>query len=250
MTQIINEDLIQVMDSRNREDIDTLLSLKDQVDVVIPRGGEGLINHVYKNAQMPVIAHFKGLCHSYIDKSADLTQALDIVVNAKASRPGVCNAMETLLIHQDVPENFIKDLLDKFKGAEVEVRGDSKICAMSSAVKPASEKDWETEYLDRILSIKIVASIDEAIAHISRYGSSHTETIIAKDNLAIELFLNSIEASCITINASSRFNDGGQLGLGAELGISTTKLHAFGPMGAEEMTTTHFVVTGDGHIRI
>lgn len=213
-----------------REDVAELLKLNQYIDLMVPRGGSALIDFVRKNATMPVVAHDKGLCHIYVHKDADTTKVIPIVLNAKVSRPGVCNAVETLLIHQAYPER--EKVIAALKEAGVEIRS-----------------DFETEWLDKIISVKTVKDEDEAIAHIQKHGSRHTEAILAKDPKAIEKFMNLLDASAIVINASTRFNDGGELGLGAELGISTSKLHAYGPMGAKEMTTTRFIVTGDGQTR-
>jgi glutamate-5-semialdehyde dehydrogenase len=218
--------------------------------VVIPRGGEKLVKFVHENAKMPVIAHFQGLCHMYLDKKADLEKAVKLVLNAKTQRTGVCNAIETLLIHQDLLKSFAPRLTKELQAKGTELRVDKDfMLASGHDLKAANDQDWSTEYLDNILSIKTVKSLDEAITHIDQYGTYHTECIVSEDGSACEEFLNSVDASCVMINASSRFNDGGQLGLGAELGISTTKLHAYGPMGAEQMTTTRYVIVGDGHVR-
>ena len=241
---------VQVLASDSREEVNALLELDEYIDVVIPRGGERLIEHVYKNAKMPVIAHFKGLCHMYIDKDADLKKAVSLVINAKTQRTGVCNAIETLLVHEDLPDSFMVDLVSELESKGTELRIDDKFKKSSGANSSlATGEDWATEYLDNILSIKTVSSIDEAIDHIDQYGSFHTETIISENKKAQEEFFSRVDASCIAVNASSRFNDGGQLGLGAELGISTTKLHAYGPMGAEQMTTSRYVIVGNGNIR-
>jgi glutamate-5-semialdehyde dehydrogenase len=241
---------VQVLASDSREEVNELLQLDEYIDVVIPRGGEKLIEHVYKNAKMPVIAHFKGLCHMYLDKDADLTKALDLVINSKTQRTGVCNAIETLLIHEDLPADFKKKLVKELESKGTELRvDDSFIKSSGMELKLATDEDWATEYLDNILSIKTVTSIDEAIDHIDQYGSFHTESIVSESQSAQEEFMSRVDASCVAINASSRFNDGGQLGLGAELGISTTKFHAYGPMGAEQMTTSRYVIVGDGNIR-
>lgn len=247
----ITEDAVIVLASDNRENIDELLSCDQDIDVVIPRGGSRLISYVYENAKMPVIAHFKGLCHMYLDKSADVNKAVDLVVNSKTQRTGVCNAIETLLIHKDLLESVAQKLVGALEKKGTELRVDSefnKFC--DSPLLNASSEDWSTEYLDNILSIKTVANIDEAINHISMFGSNHSECIVSEDKANCEKFLNHVDASCVMINASTRFNDGGQLGLGAELGISTTKIHAYGPMGAQQMTTSRYVVMGDGHVRI
>jgi len=248
----IPENTIQLLDSKDRSLINDLLKMKDEISVVIPRGGESLIEHVYKNATMPVIAHFKGLCHLYIHSDANLKQAHEIWLNGKVQRPGVCNALETLLVHKSIEDTFLSTLIDELGKEKVEIRADKIILGKygdRSFVVAASESDWDTEYLDKILSIKMVDDEDEAINHIQKHGTFHTEAICAKDKAVIEKFKTMIDCSCIAVNASTRFNDGGQLGLGAELGISTTKFHAYGPMGAKEMTTTRFVIQGDGHIR-
>ncbi len=245
------EDTIQVLDSTDRDIVNDLLSYKDEIDVVIPRGGKGLINHVYDNAKMPVIAHFQGLCHMYIDKEADLSKSIELVINAKTQRPGVCNAIETLLVHEEVLQKLGADLFTRLSELNTELRVDEKIekTFPNNTFAKASSEDWETEYLSNILSIKTVSSIDDAISHIATYGSNHTECIISEDKEAQSRFLNEVDASCIMINSSTRFNDGGELGLGAEIGISTSKLHAYGPMGAEQMTSSRYVVVGDGHVR-
>jgi glutamate-5-semialdehyde dehydrogenase len=230
-----------------REDVNELLKLDQYIDLVVPRGGSALVKHVKDHARMPVVAHDKGLCHMYIHSDANIEEAVRIVLNAKTQRIGVCNALESLLIH----ENFkgAAEVVQALLQAGVEIRGDKKTQALASAVKPATEEDYHTEYLDMIISMKIVSNEQEAIKHIQEHTSHHTESILSNDPKVIELFLNSLDSSCLAVNASTRFNDGGELGLGAELGISTSKLHAYGPMGAREMTTTRFLVYGSGHIR-
>lgn len=245
--EFIPSNIIQLIEDRN--DVKSVITLNDSVDVVIPRGGEKLIQYVYDNASIPVIAHFKGLCHIYVHADADISKAKDIILNAKTQRPGVCNAMETLLLHKDLPENFKIDILKALLEKEVELHATSDLHQLNDKVMLATDEDYATEWLDKKLSIKTVVNEDEAIAHIQKYGSNHTEAILAKDPKAIEKFQMSIDASCIAVNASTRFNDGGELGLGAELGISTTKFHSYGPMGASEMTTSRFIIEGDGHIR-
>lgn len=241
---------VQTLASDKREEVQALLDLEHYIDVVIPRGGERLIEHVYKNAKMPVIAHFKGLCHMYIDKDADLEKAKNLVINAKTQRTGVCNAIETLLVHKDVVDSFASQVASALQEKGTELRADKNfIQASGVSIKEATSEDWATEYLENILSIKTVASLDEAIEHINEFGSFHTECIVSENVEAQNKFMANVDASCITINASTRFNDGGQLGLGAELGISTTKLHAYGPMGAEQMTTSRYIVVGEGQIR-
>jgi len=241
-------DAVQLVE--DREEISKLIKLKDYVDVVIPRGGEKLIQYVYDNASMPVIAHFQGLCHIYVHYDANLEHAKDIIMNSKVQRPGVCNAVETLILNTKLPETFIISLVQELQNSGVEVRGDSELESIVENIEAATEEDFATEYLDKILSIKMVQSVEEAIAHIQKYGSHHTEGILAEDPHVIVKFQAGVDASCVTVNASTRFNDGGELGLGAELGISTTKFHAYGPMGAREMTTTRFLVLGNGHIRV
>lgn len=228
-----------------REDVAELLKLHQYIDLMVPRGGSSLIEHVRKNATMPVVAHDKGLCHLYVH--ADGKNAIPMVLNGKTQRPGVCNALESLLLHEKYPEN--KAVIEALLTEGVEIRGCEKTQKLSPKVKAATPQDYNTEYLDKIISVKIVASEDEAIGHIQAHSSHHTEAILTQDNKVIEKFLNSLDASGLMINASTRFNDGGELGLGAELGISTSKLHAYGPMGAKEMTTTRFIVRGNGQIR-
>lgn len=230
-----------------REDVAELLKLHQYIDLMVPRGGSALIEYVKKHATMPVVAHDKGLCHLYIHEDADTKNVIPIVLNAKTQRPGVCNAVETLLIHENYPEK--KEVIHALIHAGVEVRGCEKTMALHNGVILAKESDFETEYLDKIISVKIVSDHREAITHIQKHTSHHTEAILAKDPSVIEEFLNSLDASALMVNASTRFNDGGELGLGAELGISTSKLHAYGPMGAKEMTTTRFLVKGNGQIR-
>ncbi|MEC9284265.1 MAG: glutamate-5-semialdehyde dehydrogenase [Bdellovibrionota bacterium] len=246
-----DKNLVQVLSSDNRKNVEELLKLDEFIDVVIPRGGEGLIQYVSETAKMPVIAHYKGLCHMYIDDAADLEKALNLVVNAKTQRPGVCNAIETLLVHKNVLSEFAPKLVMQLKDKNTELRVDEAFmsAAKDKNLKIANTEDWDTEYLANILSIRTVENMDHAIEHIARHGSKHSEAIVTEDQVNSEKFLRCVDASCVMINASTRFNDGGQLGLGAELGISTTKIHAYGPMGAEQMTSSRFVVEGEGHIR-
>lgn len=245
IANILPEGSVSLIETR--EDVAELLKLHQYIDLMVPRGGSALIEHVRKHATMPVVAHDKGLCHMYVHKDADATQVIPIVLNAKTQRPGVCNALESLLLHQDYPENarIIEALLE----AGVELRGGLRSQSLNPKVKLATEDDYATEYLAPILSLRIVDDEDQAIEHIRRYSSHHTEAILASDSIVIEKFINALDASALVINASTRFNDGGELGLGAELGISTSKLHAYGPMGAKEMTTTRFLVKGSGQIR-
>ncbi|HLE10953.1 MAG: glutamate-5-semialdehyde dehydrogenase [Bdellovibrionales bacterium RIFOXYD12_FULL_39_22] len=233
----------------SKEEISQLIKLNQYIDLIIPRGGEKLVNFIIQNSSIPVIAHNKGLCHTYIHFDADYDLAEKIALNAKVQRPGVCNATETLLIHNKWPSPYISQIIQAFLTHEVEIRGCPAIQKYDVNIKAASEDDWNTEYLSKILSIKIVDSLENGIAHIQRYGSKHTEAFIGKEKNAIAKFQQEIDASCIVINSSTRFNDGGELGLGAELGISTNKLHAYGPMGARELTIPRFVVIGQGQIR-
>lgn len=230
-----------------REDVNEMLKLHESIDLMVPRGGSSLIKFVRENATMPVVAHDKGLCHLYVHKDADPSTVLPIILNAKTQRPGVCNALESLLLHKDYPEN--QKILTALIEAGVELRGGLRSQSLEPRVKLATEEDYGTEYLDLILSVRIVDDESEAIDHIKRFSSHHTESILAEDKKVIERFLNSLDSSALVVNASTRFNDGGELGLGAELGISTSKLHAYGPMGAREMTTTRFIVEGSGQIR-
>ena len=230
-----------------REDVAELLKLHQYIDLMVPRGGSELIKYVRQHATMPVVAHDKGLCHLYVHCDADPKIVIPIILNAKIQRPGVCNALESLLLHEAYPEN--KMIIDALIKSGVEVRGCHKSTLLSKDIHPATAKDYDTEYLDKVISLKIVSDHHEAIAHIQGHSSHHTEAILATDQEVIADFLNSLDASALIVNASTRFNDGGELGLGAELGISTTKLHAYGPMGAKEMTTTRFLVIGDGQIR-
>jgi glutamate-5-semialdehyde dehydrogenase len=240
---------VQLVPLTDREAIADLVKLDDLIDLCIPRGGEGLIRYVAEHARVPVIKHYKGVCHVYVHAAADLDQALRIVENAKVQRPGVCNALETLLIDREVAPAFVPRLVAAL-GERVELRGDDTVRALGGpAVRPATDDDWHAEYLDLILAVRVVDGLAAAIDHIERYGSSHTESILTRDPAAAERFLRDVDSSTVMVNASTRFADGGELGLGAEIGISTTRLHAYGPMGAEGLTTTKFVVRGTGQIR-
>ena len=240
---------IQVIPTKDRETVQTLIDLDDTTDTIIPRGGEGLIRFVTEHSRVPVLKHYKGVCHVYVDANADLQMAGEICLNAKVQRPGVCNAMETLLIHKAIARNFLPDMVKRFRNANVEIRGCPRTLELSPGIKPAVETDWPAEFLDLILAVKIVSSMDDALDHIEKYGSNHTEAIITNDYERSQRFLAEVDASVVLINASTRFNDGNQLGLGAEIGINTSKLHAFGPMGLEELTTTKFIVYGQGQFR-
>jgi len=243
------EKAVQVVPVRDREAVNLLLKQEEFVDLIIPRGGEGLIRFVVENSKIPVLKHYKGVCHVYVDEGADFDMAEKICLNAKVQRPGVCNALETLLVHQSAAPAFLPRMAERFQAAGVELRGCRETRRMIPQAAEATRADWEAEYLDLILAVKVVADMDAAIDHMTRYGSSHTETIVTSDYRRARRFVREMDASVVMVNASTRFNDGGQLGLGAEIGISTSKLHAFGPMGVEELTTTKFVVFGDGQIR-
>lgn len=240
---------IQVIPTTDREAVKILIGLDDYIDTIIPRGGEGLIRFVTGHSRVPVLKHYKGVCHIYVDECADLQMAREICFNAKVQRPGVCNAMETMLIHKGIASDFLPDMVKRFRDANVEIRGCPRTLELSPGIKPAVEADWPAEFLDLILAVKIVSNMDEALDHIEQYGSNHTEAIITNDYNRSQRFLAEVDASVVLINASTRFNDGNQLGLGAEIGINTSKLHAFGPMGLEELTTTKFIVYGQGQVR-
>jgi glutamate-5-semialdehyde dehydrogenase len=245
----VNPDLVQVVPVADRDAIKILLEQDQYIDVVIPRGGEGLMKTLRELSKIPVIKHDKGVCHVFVDYNADLDQAEKIILNSKVQRPGVCNALETLLVDAKIAHRFLPRMVDLLKGQGVEIRGDERTCAIVSEIGTAQEVDWDTEYLDKILAIRVVDGIDGALEHIRRHGSLHTESILTNDEKNAERFLREVDASAVMVNASTRFNDGGQLGLGAEIGISTSKLHAFGPMGLEELTTQKYVIRGEGQIR-
>ena len=240
---------IQVIPTTEREAVNILISLEEYLDVIIPRGGEGLIRLVTSRSRVPVLKHYKGVCHVYVDEFADLEMAKEICLNAKVQRPGVCNAMETMLVHERIADTFLPAISELFQEAGVEIRGCPKTVKLISGTKPASEADWPAEFLDLIVAVKVVSGMEEALDHIEKYGSNHTEAIITNDYNLSQRFLAEVDSSVVLVNASTRFNDGNQLGLGAEIGINTSKLHAFGPMGLEELTTTKFIVYGQGQIR-
>ena len=240
---------ITLMEDLSRDAMIELLQLSDIVDLAIPRGGEGLIRFVTEHARVPVIKHYKGVCHLYVDRAADLTVALNLLIDGKTTRPGVCNALETLLVHRDVADAFLPLAAGALQERGVELRGCERSCALVPATQVASEDDYAAEFLDLILAIRVVDDLDDAIAHIRRYGSDHTEVIASRDEAAAQRFVHALRSAVVMVNASSRFSDGGQLGLGAEIGISTTRLHAYGPMGAESLTIERFVVHGDGQVR-
>ncbi|MCF7838613.1 MAG: glutamate-5-semialdehyde dehydrogenase, partial [Candidatus Marinimicrobia bacterium] len=240
---------IQLIATTDREAVRALCQLEGLVDLIIPRGGEGLIRAVVEHARVPVIKHYKGVCHTYVDEEADLEQALQISLNAKCQRPGVCNAMETLLVHQAVAAPFLAAAGPAFLARGVELRGDPAACALVPEMKPATEADWAAEYLDLILAVRIVPDLAAAIEHINRYGSHHSDAIITRDERAAKRFQLAVDSATVYVNASTRFTDGAEFGLGAEIGISTDKLHARGPMGLEELTTYKFLIHGEGQIR-
>jgi len=241
--------VVQVVPFTDRLAINYLLACEDEIDLIIPRGGEGLIRFVVEHSRIPVIKHYKGVCHVYVDAGADTEMAENIVINAKTHRPGVCNAAETVLVHQDMAAGFMPVLVAALKAAGVEVRGCTRTCALEEGLIPAADSDWGAEYLDLIIAVKVVADLDAAISHIVKYGSDHTETIVTRDYQRAQEFLRRVNSSVVMVNASTRFSDGGQMGLGAEIGISTTKLHAYGPMGLEGLTTTKYIIYGNGQIR-
>jgi len=244
------EGAAQVVPIRDRDAVNVLLKQEEFIDLIIPRGGEGLIRFVVENSKIPVLKHYKGVCHVYVDEGADLAMAEDICFNAKVQRPGVCNAMETMLVHKSVSENFLPAMSKRFVEAGVEIRGCPETCRILPEAANAVEDDWPAEFLDLVLAVKVVEDMQAAVTHIARYGSSHTDVIVTSDYNRARRFVREVDSSVVIVNASTRFNDGGQLGLGAEIGISTSKLHAFGPMGVNELTTTKFVVFGEGQIRI
>jgi glutamate-5-semialdehyde dehydrogenase len=244
----INPDFLTFIDKTDRQAIDYLIKMDQYIDLLIPRGGESLITHISKNATVPVIQHYKGLCHLYIDESADIDMALEIANNAKVQRPSVCNAIETLLVHKNIAKTYLPLLAKKFENI-VELKGCEETLKILPNIKKATQEDWQTEYLDYILSVKIVNNIEEAIEHINQYGSKHSEAIVTQNYTNAEDFLNKVDAACVYVNASTRFSDGGEFGFGAEIGISTSKLHARGPMALEELTTYKYKIRGNGQVR-
>jgi glutamate-5-semialdehyde dehydrogenase len=243
------EDSIQIVSVADRSFVLEMLKLEDLIDLIIPRGGEGLIRFVTENSRIPVLKHYKGVCHIFVDEYADLEMAENVCINAKVQRPGVCNAVETLLVHEGIAEKFLPILIKRFETERVEIRGCNRTKQIVPHVKDATEGDWFNEYLDLIINVKVVLNMGEAISHIEKYGSNHTEAIITKSYHNAQYFLNSVNSSTVLVNASTRFSDGFELGLGAEIGISTSKLHAYGPMGLEELTITKYIIYGDGQTR-
>lgn len=243
------EGIITYLDITDREAINEMLKLDCLIDLIIPRGGEGLIRTVVENSRIPVLKHYKGVCHVYVDNDADLKMAEEICFNAKVQRPGTCNAMETVLIHKDVADQFLKALAARMKSAGVVLKGCEASLKIVPDMEPARDEDFYKEYLDLVLNVKIVADIDEAMEHIAKYGSAHSDAIVTKDYQKAMRFLREVDSSAVFVNASTRLNDGFQFGLGAEIGISTDKIHARGPMGIEELTTLKYIVFGNGQLR-
>ena len=243
------EKAVQLIPVRDREAVNILLNQEEYIDLIIPRGGEGLIRFVVEHSRIPVLKHYKGVCHVYVDEGADMSMAEEICFNAKVQRPGVCNAMETMLVHRSIAPKFLPKMAERYVSSGVEIRGCPETCQILPDAQKAKEADWPAEYLDLVLAVKVVEDMDQAILHISNYGSNHTEAIVTRSYEKAKRFVREVDSSVVLVNASTRFNDGGELGLGAEIGISTSKLHAFGPMGLEELTTTKFAVFGDGQIR-
>jgi glutamate-5-semialdehyde dehydrogenase len=243
------DNAVQLIDTTERSAVLEMLKQEESIDLIIPRGGESLIRFVVENSRIPVLKHYKGVCHIYVDEGADPEMAKRVCVNAKVQRPGVCNAMETLLVHETEADTLLPGIVSALQERGVEIRGCPATLARVPGARPATEEDWGAEYLDLVLSVKVVASMEEAMDHIARYGSMHTESIITRDYARAERFLREVQSSSVMVNASTRFSDGYEFGLGAEIGISTSRLHAFGPMGLKELTTTKFIVRGQGQIR-
>lgn len=245
----VPRDAIQMVGNTDHAFVDQLLDLDDLIDLVIPRGGEGLIRRVVERSRIPVLRHERGVCHVYVDDEADLTMAQPIVINSKTDRPSVCNALETLLVHESIADSFLPRMIEKLREHRVLVRGCKGTRTIVPEVEEATEADWSAEYLDLTLSIKVVPDMHAATAHIARYGTKHTEAIVTENDARAQAFVRGVDASVVLHNASTRFNDGAELGLGAEIGISTSKLHAYGPMALKELTTLKYVVRGEGQVR-
>jgi glutamate-5-semialdehyde dehydrogenase len=240
---------ITMISRTDRSIVKALLAQEGLIDLVMPRGGESLIREVAGNSRIPVMKHYKGVCHTYVDEAADLKMAEEICFNAKVQRPGVCNAMETMLVNKKIAKKFLPRMIKRFKGAGVEIRGCGETIRIVSGIKRANEEDWYKEYLDLVLSVRVVDDVDGAIEHIMKYGSYHSDAIVTKNKKTTERFLNEVDSACVYVNASTRFTDGGQFGKGAEIGISTDKIHARGPVGVEELTSYKYVIYGKGQIR-
>jgi glutamate-5-semialdehyde dehydrogenase len=245
----VPEGAISIIENTERESVTELLSMNKFIDVIIPRGGAGLIKHTIENSTIPVIETGEGNCHAYVEKTADLKKAVEIVYNAKVSRPSVCNAIETLLVDEAIAKEFLPMVFKRLKEAKVELRGDAAAKAIDPTIKLATEEDWKTEYLALILAVKVVSGVDEAVKHINTYGTKHSETIITRDRKAAKIFTDEADSAAVYVNASTRFTDGGEFGFGAEIGISTQKLHARGPMGLNELTSYKYIVIGNGQVR-
>jgi glutamate-5-semialdehyde dehydrogenase len=245
----IPKEAVSFIEMTDRQAVLEMLKQDKYIDLIIPRGGEGLIKMVTENSRIPVIKHDKGVCHTYVDEFANLDMAHDICINAKVQRPGTCNAMECLLVHSAVAEEFLPWIVKDLKAAKVKIIADAKARKLVKGLSAAKEEDWYKEYNDLVLNLKIVESLEEAMEHIAKYGSQHSEAIVTENYTNARRFLNEVDASAVFVNASTRLNDGGQFGLGAEIGISTTRIHARGPMGLEELTTQRFIVMGSGQIR-
>ncbi len=245
----IPAEAVQFVETADRDYIYSLLKMDEYIDLIIPRGGEALIRNIVEQSRIPVLKHYKGVCHIFVDDAASLEMAYDICINAKAQKPATCNALETLLVHEAVAKTFLPEIAKRFKKQGVTLRGCAKTAVILKGIEKAKESDWYEEYLDLTLAVKIVKDMDEAITHIRKYGSSHTDAIITMNYERAWRFIREVNSSLALVNASTRLNDGFQLGLGAEMGISTTKLHAFGPMGLEELTVTKFIAFGDGQLR-
>lgn len=245
----ISPDVVQFVDTADRDYIYKLLEREEEIDLVIPRGGEALIRNVVERSRIPVLKHYKGVCHIYVDDAADQAMAVDVAVNAKVQKPATCNALETLLVHEKIAKSFLPKVHKELTRQGVTVKGCEKTAAVLTGIRKATNSDWSTEYLDLTLAVKVVADMEEAVDHIRKYGSSHTDAIITANYDRAWKFLREVNSSLVLVNASTRLNDGFQLGLGAEMGISTTRLHAFGPMGLEELTITKFIAFGDGQLR-
>lgn len=243
------EHAVQLIDTSDRAAVEALLRMDTYVDLIVPRGGESLIRAVAEHSKVPVLKHYKGVCHVYVDRAADLEMAERIVINAKCQRPGVCNAMETLLIHRDIADAFALRIADALTARGVELRGDVDFQMLAPQAKPATEDDWYEEYLALILAVRIVDDLEQAIEHITQFGTQHTDVIVTDDKDAAEQFVRDVDSATVYINASSRFTDGGEFGMGAEIGISTDKLHARGPCGIEELTTYKWIIRGSGQVR-
>ena len=243
-------DACRLVDTTDRNAIAIMVRQEEYIDLIIPRGGEGLIRFVAETSRIPVIKHYKGVCNIYVDEEADLEKALTIAENAKTSRPAVCNAVENLLVHEKAAGRFLPRFAQRMDQVGVELRGDARTCEILSGASPATDEDYHEEFLDLILAVRVVSNLDEAVAHIETYGSDHTEAIVTENQATGEAFLNRVNSSVVLVNASTRFSDGGELGLGAEIGISTTRLHAYGPMGLESLVTEKFVIVGNGQIRV